>query len=66
VYVRPRRAGQRVLAALRQKYAKLRLRINEDESAVARVWDRKFLGYSFWVAAGGEVRRRVARKPLKS
>jgi len=65
VYVRSRRAGQRVLAALRQKYAKLRLRINEDKSAVARVWDRKFLGYSFWVAAGGEVRRRVAPKALE-
>jgi group II intron reverse transcriptase/maturase len=64
VYVRSRRAGQRVLAALRRKYAKLRLRINEDKSAVARVWDRKFLGYSFWVAAGGEVRRRVAPKAL--
>ena len=65
VYVRSRRAGQRVLAALRLKYAKLRLRINEDKSAVARAWDRKFLGYSFWVAAGGEVRRRVAPKALE-
>lgn len=65
VYVRSRRAGQRVLAALRLTYAKLRLRINEDKSAVARVWDRKFLGYSFWVAAGGEVRRRVAPKALE-
>ena len=65
VYVRSERAGQRVLAALRQKYARLRLRINEDKSAVARVWDRKFLSYSFWVARGGEVRRRVAPKALE-
>jgi group II intron reverse transcriptase/maturase len=50
VYVRSKRAGDRVLAALRQKYAKLRLRVNEEKSTVARVWDRKFLGYSFWVA----------------
>jgi RNA-directed DNA polymerase len=57
VYVRSKRAGERVLAALRQRYAKLRLRVNEDKSAVARVWGRKFLGYSFWVATGGEVRR---------
>jgi hypothetical protein len=35
-----------VLAVLRQQYAKLRLRINEDKSAVALAWDRKFLGYS--------------------
>ncbi len=65
VYVRSKRAGERVLAALRQKYAKLRLRVNEEKSAVARVWDRKFLGYSFWVAKGGKVRRRVAPKALK-
>ena len=32
VYVRSKRAGERVLAALRQRYAKLRLRVNEDKS----------------------------------
>jgi len=52
VYVRSRRAGDRVLTALRQKYAKLRLRINEGKSTVALARDRKFLGYSFWVAQG--------------
>jgi len=64
VYMRSRRAGERVLAALRQKYAKLRLRVNEEKSAVARVWDRKFLGYSFWVAKGRVVKLRVAAKAL--
>ena len=44
-----KRAGERVMEAMRQMYAKLRLRINEEKSAVARAWDRKFLGYSFWV-----------------
>ena len=62
VYVRSKRAGERVMERLRALYAKLRLRVNEDKSAVARVWDRKFLGYSFWVAKGGEVKRRVAPK----
>lgn len=65
VYVRSRRAGERVLAALRSMYAGLRLRVNEEKSAVARVWNRKFLGYSFWVAAGGVVKRRVAPKALE-
>lgn len=65
VYVRSQRAGERVLAALRQQYAKLRLRVNEAKSTVARVRDRKFLGYSFWVARGGVVRRRVAPKALE-
>ena len=65
VYVRSKRAGERMLAALRQKYAKLRLRVNEEKSAVARVWDRKFLGYSFWVARGRVVKRRAAPKALE-
>ncbi|MGQ0814655.1 MAG: group II intron reverse transcriptase/maturase [Gemmatimonadota bacterium] len=65
VYVQSKRAGERVLAALRQMYAKLKLQINEEKSAVARVWDRKFLGYSFWVAAGKKVKRRVAPNALE-
>ncbi len=64
VYVRSRRAGERVLETLRRLYAKLRLRINESKSAVARPWDRTFLGYSFWVAPGREVKRRVGSKAL--
>jgi RNA-directed DNA polymerase len=65
VYVGSARAGERVLAFLRQHYAKLRLRVNEEKSAIAPVWDRKFLGFSFWVAPGGKVKRRVAAKALK-
>jgi RNA-directed DNA polymerase len=65
VYVRSKRAGERVLTALRSKYAKLRLRVNEEKSTVARVWDRKFLGYSFWVAKGKVVKLRVAPKALE-
>jgi group II intron reverse transcriptase/maturase len=64
VYVRSKRAGERVLERLRRLFAKLRLKVNEDKSAVARAWDRKFLGYSFWVGKGREVRRRVAPKAL--
>jgi RNA-directed DNA polymerase len=41
------------------------LRINEEKSAVARPWERKFLGYSFWVAPGRIIRRRVAPKALE-
>ena len=64
VYVRSKRAGERVMERLRKLYAKLRLKVNEDKSAVARAWDRKFLGYSFWVGRGREVKRRVAPKAL--
>ena len=64
VYVRSKRAGERVMEALRRLFAKLRLRVNESKSAVARPQDRKFLGYSFWYAKGREVKRRVASKAL--
>jgi group II intron reverse transcriptase/maturase len=64
VYVQSRRAGERVMETLRRLYARLRLRVNEAKSAVARPQDRKFLGYSFWVAPGRKVKRRVAPKAL--
>jgi group II intron reverse transcriptase/maturase len=60
VYVRSRRAGERVLQALRGCYAKLALTINESKTAVASVWGRKFLGYCFW-AYKGEAKRAVAK-----
>jgi len=53
-----------VMERLRRLFAKLRLKVNENKSAVARAWDRKFLGYSFWVGKGREVKRRVAPKAL--
>jgi RNA-directed DNA polymerase len=64
VYVRSRRAGERVMALLRRLYGRLRLKVNEAKSAVASVFGRKFLGYSLWVASGGAIKRKVAAKPL--
>jgi len=64
VYVRSRRAGERVMTLLNRLYGRLRLRINESKSAVARVWNRKFLGFSFWVAPGKKIRIRVADQAL--
>ena len=64
VYVHSRRAGERVMVLLRRCYAKLRLTVNETKSAVAGVAGRKFLGYSFWFAPKGEIKRKVAAKPL--
>jgi RNA-directed DNA polymerase len=47
VYVRTRRAGQRVLEGLTRFLARfLKLRVNAGKSAVDRPWNRKFLGYS--------------------
>jgi len=66
VYVRSKRAGEGAMQTLRRLYAHLRLQINESKSAVARPQDRNFLGYSFWDAEGGEVKRRVAPKALEA
>jgi len=64
VYVRARRAGERVMGLLRRLYAGLRLRINEAKSAVDLAWNRKILGYSFWVAKDSTVKLQVANKAL--
>jgi RNA-directed DNA polymerase len=64
VYVRSERAGRDVLDTLRRLYGRLRLQINAAKSAVARPWDRTFLGYRFWVAPGRQVKRRVAPAAL--
>jgi group II intron reverse transcriptase/maturase len=66
VYVRSRKAGERVLQALRGCYAKLALKVNESKTAVASVWGRKFLGYCFRAAPQGAVKRAVAAKALQT
>ena len=48
IYVQSRSAGERVLRSLRVFLERrLRLKVNAEKSAVARPWQRKFLGYSF-------------------
>lgn len=47
IYVRSWAAGERVLAGISQFLTeRLKLTVNEAKSAVARPWERKFLGYS--------------------
>jgi len=47
IYVRSRAAGERVLKSVTSFLEqRLRLRVNEEKSAVGRPWQRKFLGYS--------------------
>ena len=66
VYVRSAKAGARVMARLVKQYGKLRLKINTAKSAVAPVFERKFLGFSFRIDSNGKVRRKVAPKALQS
>jgi RNA-directed DNA polymerase len=63
LYVRSERAGQRVMESVTRFITqKLKLKVNEAKSAVARPQERKFLGFSF--TAGPEVRRVIAPKAL--
>ena len=58
VYVHSQKAGERVMEPLRSLYARLHLTVNESKSAVASVLGLKFLGYSLWMGAKGEIKRR--------
>jgi RNA-directed DNA polymerase len=63
IYVRSERAGQRVMESITHFITqKLKLKVNEAKSAVARPQERKFLGFSF--TAGPEVKRIIAPKAL--
>jgi RNA-directed DNA polymerase len=64
IYVRSERAGQRVMDSVTRFITeKLKLKVNEAKSAVARPQERKFLGFSF--TAGPEVKRTIAPKALE-
>src|SRR2546427_5298559 len=63
IYVRSRRAGERVMASVsRFLTKKLRLKVNEAKSAVARPEERKFLGFSI---LDDRSERRIAPKALE-
>jgi len=63
IYVRSRRAGERVMESITRFITeKLKLKVNQQKSAVARPWERKFLGFSF--TSGQEPKRRIAPKAV--
>jgi RNA-directed DNA polymerase len=63
IYVRSERAGQRVMESVEHFIRrKLKLKVNAAKSAVARPWDRKFLGFTF--TASRQPKRRIAPKAL--
>jgi RNA-directed DNA polymerase len=47
IYVRSKRAGDRVLRSITRFLEKLKLTVNERKSAVDRPWKRVFLGFTF-------------------
>ena len=61
IYVRSERAGQRVMESVKRFITeKLKLKVNESKSAVAKPQERKFLGFSF--TGGKELKRKIAPK----
>lgn len=66
IYVRSKRAGQRVMQSIRNYLEKkLKLKVNEAKSAVDRPWKRKFLGFSFYKTAKGILIRAHEKSILK-
>jgi RNA-directed DNA polymerase len=63
IYVRSERASQRVMKSITRFITKkLKLKVNETKSAIARPQERKFLGFSF--SEGPKVKRIIAPKAL--
>ena len=64
IYVRSERAGQRVMEGITRFLGrKLKLKVNPMKSAVGKVSQRKFLGFSF--STGERVKRRIAPQSVK-
>jgi hypothetical protein len=64
IYVGSRRSGERVMGSIRVFLEEsLHLRINAQKSAVARPWQRKFLGYS--VTVHRDTRLRLAPESVR-
>src|SRR6266849_3582352 len=63
IYVRSERAGQRVVESITRFITqKLKLKVNEAKSAVAKPQERKFLGFSF--TGGKELKRKIAPQAI--
>jgi RNA-directed DNA polymerase len=63
IYVRSERAGQRVMESVTAFLThRLKLRVNQEKSAIARPAARKFLGFSF--TRGSNPKRRIAPKAM--
>ncbi len=64
IYVSSRQAAERLMKSITNFVEKkLRLRVNQEKSAVGRPWDRIFLGYSF--TSHKQTKIRVPEKSVK-
>jgi len=64
IYVQSRSSGERVMKSITSFLdRRLRLQVNAEKSAVARPWERKFLGYS--LTSNREPRLKVAKESVQ-
>jgi RNA-directed DNA polymerase len=64
IYVQSRSSGERVMQSITSFLdRRLRLKVNAEKSAVARPWERKFLGYS--MTPNRKPRLKVAQESVK-
>jgi RNA-directed DNA polymerase len=64
IYVQSRSSGERVMKSITSFLdRRLRLKVNAEKSAVARPWERKFLGYS--LTSNRAPRLKVAKESVK-
>jgi len=64
IYVQSRSSGERVMKSITSFLERrLRLKVNAEKSAVARPWERKFLGYS--LTSNREPRLKVAKESVQ-
>ena len=64
IYCKSRKAAERVKSNI-TKYitVKLKLKVNEDKSAISRPWLRKYLGFTF-ISMCGQTKVRIHKKSI--
>lgn len=64
IYVRSQRAGERTMKSVsRFLEKKLKLRVNQNKSAISRPWKRKFLGYTTTIEK--KARLKIAKESVR-
>ncbi len=65
IYTKSRKAAERVMGSITRFITrKLRLKVNEEKSAVSRPWLRKFLGFTF-ISMAGQTKIRIHKESIK-
>lgn len=66
IYVKSERAGDRVMASISEFIKKtLKLKVNKQKSAVAKVYKRQFLGFSF-TSSIKQPKKRISAKAINN